>query len=72
MVHEDSLEIEGGSKLPDYAFQVMLLSYRNYLEKRDEIASIFSREAIRKGSFDKYALLGRIPSLQDVLLWEAE
>jgi len=30
-------------------------SYEQYVEKWDEIAAIFSREAVLKGSFDKYA-----------------
>ncbi len=122
VIHEDSLEIEGENKAPDYAFRVggtrkffveakkpavniefnihpafqlrryawsaklplsiltdfeefavydcrvkpikatrpppgrvMLLSYRDYIEKWDEIAAIFSREAVLKGSFDQYA-----------------
>src|SRR6266498_2435430 len=122
VIHEDSLEIEGENKAPDYAFRVggtrkffveakkpavniefdihpafqlrryawsaklplgiltdfeefavydcrvkpdkgdkasigrvMLLSYRDYIEKWDEIAAIFSREAVLKGSFDSYA-----------------
>src|SRR5512139_239776 len=122
VVHEDSLEIEGENKAPDYAFRVggarkffveakkpavniefnihpafqlrryawsarlplsiltdfeefavydcrtrpdkgdkastgrvMLLSYRDYIEKWDEIAAVFSRDAVLKGSFDKYA-----------------
>src|SRR6266511_5285395 len=122
VIHEDSLEIEGENKAPDYAFRIggtrkffveakkpavniewnihpafqlrryawsaklplgiltdfeevavydcrvkpdnkdkasvgriMLLSYRDYIEKWDEIAAIFSREAVLKGSFDSYA-----------------
>ena len=122
VIHEDSLEIEGENKAPDYAFRiggirkffveakkpavniemnihpafqlrryawsaklplgiltdfeefavydcrikpdkgdkastgrVMLLSYKDYIEKWDEIAAIFSREAVLKGSFDSYA-----------------
>ncbi len=35
--------------------RTLLLSYKEYPERWDEIASIFSREAILKGSFDKYA-----------------
>ena len=121
VIHEDSLEVEGAAKAPDYAFRiggtrkffveakkpavniqfsidpafqlrryawsahlpvgilsdfeefavyesrskpektdsvasgrVMLLSYRDYLSRWDEIAGIFSREAVLKGSFDKY------------------
>ena len=122
VIHEDSLEIEGENKAPDYAFRiggtrkffveakkpsvnieldihpafqlrryawsaklplgiltdfeefaiydcrvkpdktdkastgrVKLLSYKEYIEKWDEIAAIFSREAVLKGSFDSYA-----------------
>src|SRR6266498_1880758 len=122
VIHEDSLEIEGEKKAPDYAFRVggmrkffveakkpavniemnihpafqlrryawsaklplgiltdfeefavydcrvkpdkgdkaatgrvKLLSYKDYIEKWDEIAVIFSREAVLKGSFDEYA-----------------
>lgn len=122
VIHEDSLEIEGAKKAPDYAFRVggqrkffveakkpsvkiekdyypafqlrryswsaklhlgilsdfeefavydcrvkpdkndkasvgrvMLLSYKDYVEKWDEIVSIFSRDAVLKGSFDSYA-----------------
>ena len=122
VIHEDSLEIEGANKAPDYAFRVggvrkffveakkpavniennihpayqlrryawsaklplgiltdfeefavydcrarpnpsdkaltgrvMLLSFREYVEKWDEIAAVFSREAVLKGSFDQYA-----------------
>lgn len=31
-------------------------TYRDYVEKWDEIAGIFSKEAVLKGSFDKYAV----------------
>ena len=122
VIHEDSLEIEGENKAPDYAFRiggqrkffveakkpavkietdihpafqlrryawsaklplsilsdfeelaiydcrakpdkkdkasagrVKLYSYKDYVEKWDEIASIFSREAVLKGSFDAFA-----------------
>ena len=122
VIHEDSLEIEGETKAPDYAFRVggvrkffveakkpyiniqsdihpafqlrryawsaklplsiltdfeefavydcrpkpdkrdkastsrvMLYTYKDYLEKWDEIAAVFSRDAILKGSFDKFA-----------------
>ena len=122
VIHEDSLEIEGEKKAPDYAFRVggtrkffveakkpainiemdihpafqlrryawcaklplgiltdfeelavydcrikpdkndkasmgrvMLFSYRDYIGKWDEIAAVFSREAVLKGSFDQYA-----------------
>jgi hypothetical protein len=35
--------------------RVMLLSYTDYLARWGEIASIFSRESILKGAFDKFA-----------------
>lgn len=35
--------------------RTMYFTYKEYLERWDEIAGIFSREAILKGSFDKYA-----------------
>ena len=35
--------------------RVMYYNYKDYVEKWDEIESIFSREAVLKGSFDKYA-----------------
>ncbi|MDP3298276.1 MAG: N-6 DNA methylase, partial [Thermodesulfovibrionia bacterium] len=39
--------------------RIMYLTYKDYAERWDEIASIFSREAILKGSFDKYAEKGK-------------
>ncbi len=35
--------------------RVMYLRYTDYVQRWDEIASIFSKDAILKGSFDKYA-----------------
>jgi len=35
--------------------RVMYFSYKDYIEKWDEITAVFSREAVLKGSFDKYA-----------------
>lgn len=35
--------------------RILYLKYTDYAEKWDEIANIFSREAVLKGSFDKYA-----------------
>jgi len=35
--------------------RVAFYSFRDYVEKWDEIADIFSREAVLKGSFDKFA-----------------
>lgn len=37
------------------AARVNLIPYTEYLDKWDEIASVFSKEAVYKGSFDKYA-----------------
>jgi len=36
--------------------RIMYLTYTDYTERWDEIASIFSREAVLQGSFDKYAV----------------
>ena len=36
------------------AGRIMFLTYRDYLDRWDEIANIFSPEAINKGSFDKF------------------
>jgi hypothetical protein len=36
--------------------RVLYLTFREYLERWDEIASIFSRDAVLKGSFDRYAI----------------
>ena len=122
VIHEDSLDVEGAMKAPDYAFRVggqrkffveakkpsvnierdiypafqlrryswsaklplgvvsdfeefavydcrnkpdkkdkastgriAFYSYRDYLEKWDEIAAVFSRDAVFNGSFDQYA-----------------
>lgn len=35
--------------------RVLYLTFRDYLDRWDEIAGIFSKEAIQKGAFDKYA-----------------
>lgn len=35
--------------------RIQYFTYKDYIEKWDEIASIFSRDAVLKGSFDKYA-----------------
>jgi hypothetical protein len=37
------------------AARIMLLTYKDYLKKFSEISDIFSKEAILKGSFDKFA-----------------
>lgn len=41
------------------AGRILYLTYRDYLTRWDEIASIFSKEAVLKGSFDKYAVTDR-------------
>ncbi|MFZ1761984.1 MAG: N-6 DNA methylase [Nitrospira sp.] len=41
------------------AGRILYLTYRDYLTKWDAIASIFSKEAVLKGSFDKYAVTDR-------------
>jgi fido (protein-threonine AMPylation protein)/predicted type IV restriction endonuclease len=41
------------------AGRILYLTCRDYLEKWDEIASIFTKEAVLKGSFDKYAVTDR-------------
>ncbi|HEV8328158.1 MAG TPA: N-6 DNA methylase [Nitrospiraceae bacterium] len=41
------------------AGRILYLTYRDYLAKWDEIASIFTKEAVLKGSFDKYAVTDR-------------
>ena len=35
--------------------RTLYFTYKQYAEKWDEIAAVFSREAVLKGSFDKYA-----------------
>jgi type I restriction-modification system DNA methylase subunit/predicted type IV restriction endonuclease len=35
--------------------RILYLTFRDYLERWDEIAAVFSKEAIQKGAFDKYA-----------------
>ena len=37
--------------------RILYMKYTDYIERWDEIANIFSREAILKGSFDKYVEL---------------
>jgi hypothetical protein len=41
------------------AGRTLYLTYKDYLTRWDEIASIFSRESVLKGSFDKYAVSER-------------
>lgn len=39
--------------------RILYLTYREYLTRWDEIAAIFTKEAVLKGSFDKYAVADR-------------
>ncbi len=39
--------------------RTMYLQYTEYAERWDELAAVFSRDAVLKGSFDKYAESGR-------------
>ncbi|MBA3754577.1 MAG: restriction endonuclease subunit M, partial [Nitrospira sp.] len=39
--------------------RILYLTYQDYQAKWDEIASIFTKEAVLKGSFDKYAVTDR-------------
>lgn len=39
--------------------RILYLTYNDYVNRWDEIASVFSREAILKGSFDRYAETGK-------------
>ncbi len=39
--------------------RILYLTYREYLGRWNEIASIFTKEAVLKGSFDKYAVTDR-------------
>ncbi len=39
--------------------RILYLTYRDYLEKWNDIASIFTKDAVLKGSFDKYAVTDR-------------
>jgi len=41
------------------AGRILYLTYRDYLTRWDEIASIFTKDAVLKGSFDKYAVTDR-------------
>ena len=36
--------------------RIMLLTYKDYIDKWDQIADIFSKESVLKGSFDKFAV----------------
>jgi hypothetical protein len=56
--------------------RVLYLTYKDYQAKWDELVSIFSREAILKGSFDKYAESSKLKkgtaTVDDAFLSEIE
>lgn len=56
--------------------RIMYLTYRDYVQKWNEIVSIFSRESILKDSFDKYAETGKhkkgTAAVDDAFLKEIE
>ena len=56
--------------------RIMYLTHRDYVQKWNEITSIFSRESILKGSFDKYAETGKhkkgTAAVDDAFLKEIE
>ncbi len=39
--------------------RILYMTYKEYAKRWDEISSVFTREAVLKGSFDKYAEKGR-------------
>lgn len=39
--------------------RILYLTFRDYIERWDEIAAVFSKEAIQRGAFDKYAQSAR-------------
>jgi hypothetical protein len=47
--------IKPGKDDPAATARIFYCSFRDYAKKWDEIASIFSREAVLKGSFDRFA-----------------
>jgi hypothetical protein len=56
--------------------RISYFTYKEYAEKWDELASVFSREAVLKGSFDKYAEKSRLKkgtaTVDDAFLKEIE
>ena len=56
--------------------RILYLNHNEYAQRWDEIASIFSREALLKGAFDKYAESGKAKkgtaSVDDAFLHEIE
>ncbi|BBO18233.1 type I restriction enzyme R protein N terminal domain protein [Candidatus Brocadia pituitae] len=56
--------------------RILYLNHTEYAQRWDEIASVFSREAVLKGAFDKYAESGKAKkgtaSVDDAFLHEIE
>ena len=56
--------------------RVNIYSYKDFIDKWDEISSVFSKDAVQKGSFDKYAESGKkkrgTTEVDDVFLKEIE
>jgi len=56
--------------------RVLLINFKDYIERWDEIVAIFSKEAIQKGSFDKFIESGKkkrgTTQVDDVFLKEIE
>jgi predicted type IV restriction endonuclease len=61
--------------------RIMFLTYKDYIDKWNEIADIFSREAVLKGSFDKFAVSAKgkrgtttvdVEFLAELEKWRAE
>jgi len=55
---------------------VLYFTYKDYPAKWDELVNIFSREAVLKGSFDKYAESSKLKkgtaTVDDAFLTEIE
>ncbi|MBD3286836.1 N-6 DNA methylase [candidate division WOR-3 bacterium] len=58
------------------AARIMYIEYKDYLDRWDEIASIFSKDAVLKGSFDRYVESTRLKrgtaEVDDAFLAEIE
>ena len=56
--------------------RILYFTYKDYAEKWDELVSIFSRDAVLKGSFDKYAESSKLKkgtaTVDDAFLTEIE
>ncbi len=62
VIHEDAIKIGSAVKAPDYCFRIggtrkffVETKPDEYIRRWNDIAFVFSREAVLKGSFDKYA-----------------